>query len=239
MNSLYLDLEYDNDRNIIEIGAVNIQGGYITSYFHCFIRRSVSNLIPYLQCAQNSHCIHPGVLNSEGLPYDAAMTDFENFIINIKGTIVLKGHGSDMTKTNLEMLFPFLNKHKISFMQVNLPNWKERQFLKSHICALNMKNASKLLPCHKDFHSIKYSPSWLYEKLIPNETKIAKLSYSFHCGFIDAMEMAMFDNAVELYTCDRQFRDIILCNIPEPPKPTYFNSYYPIIEQTPLVFFDV
>lgn len=241
MNTVYMDLEYDNNFEIIEIGAVAIENRYIINLYHSFIRRPLTNTIKYIQSAQHCHCIHPSVLNYEGVTMDFAMIEFENFFNELEGHIILKGYGDDMMKSNLEELFPFLRKLKIKFQQVELPPWKERQFLKPHISALNLKNATKLLPCHQRNHSLKFSPCWKYKNMSPNESKIARYTYGFHCSLVDSLECSFFDNAIDLYSCDKQFSKIFLCNFNNPFEPTYLdnNSYFPLIQQDPLVFSDV
>lgn len=241
MNTVYLDLEYNHNWEIIEIGAVAIENRYIISLFHRFIRRPQTNLIKYIQSAQHCHCIHPSVLNYEGVSLDYAMEDFEIFLNNLHGKIVIKGYGNDILQNNLEEVFPFLKKYNISFQQVNLLPWKERQFLKSHISALNMKNASKLLPCHQKNHSLKFNPFWQYKNVSSNESKIARLTYGFHCSLVDSLEISFFDNALDLYHNDKQFSKLFLCDSQKTSEPLYLdnNSYYPIIEHDPLVFSDV
>lgn len=228
MNTVYLDFEYCNNKDIIEIGAICVSSGYILKEFHCFIRRDIK-LYPYNVCAENSHCIHPSVLNMNGINEECAFTDFENFFSSLKGKIIIKGHGDDVTKKSLENKFPFLKNYVSKYSQVNLPIWSMRQFEKSHIAAFNMKLTTNLISCHRDNHKIPYKPTWLYKGETPNHTKIAKFAYGAHCALIDCYEMAFYERKLDLYCCDMHFVDYFTCNITPGIQPAYDTSSNPFV----------
>lgn len=238
MNSVYMDLEYDSNCNIIEMAALWVQSGCIKNYFHCFVRNQIKNVFLYYKCAENSHCIHPSTLNHYGIPCELAMHELENFFANIQGSIIIKGHGNDMMQNNLEKLFPFLKRFEISFAQVNLPQWSVRQKLDSHISTYNMKIATNLIPCHRDNHSIKYNPSWMRQNKPANHTRIAKLAYGAHCALIDCFELSFYENALKNYCCDTHFHDLFLIEPIKPIVPTHDTTFNSLIVHSPLVFYD-
>lgn len=236
MNQVYLDFEYDNNGDVIEIGAIYVFGYYIHNYFHCFIKREITNLHRFNVCSQNSHCIHHLTLHLDGITFDLAMSEFENFFENIDGPISIKGHGDDILQDNLENKYSFLKRIDVTYDQVNLLPWKDRQFEKSHIAAFNMKNVTNLIPCHRKNHGLKYNPSWLYQFKTPNHTKIAKLSYGAHCALIDCFEMAFYENSLIHYCCDDHFKDYFITETTRPIEPCFETSYNPLIVHPPLVF---
>ena len=237
MNNVYLDFECDNKSDIIEIGALLISNGAILKEFHCFIRRDIS-LYHYNICAYNSHCIHPMVLHINGLPEEIAFEDFKNFILSIKGNINIRGHGNDVTKTYLESKFPFLRDLPINYLQVYLPVWKDRQYEKFHICALNMKNATRLISCHRDNHKMKFNPTWKHNEITPNHTGIARLTCGFHCALIDCYEQAFYEQKLDYYCCDTHFAINYVYDIIPVVKPYFDTSFNPLIVHSPLEFND-
>lgn len=237
MNTVYIDFEYDNNGDIIEIGAICVAGGYILKEFHCFIRRDIY-LYKYNVCAHNSHCIHPSILNINGIYEEWAFNDFKNFFLSIKGIITIKGHGKDITKSSLENQFSFLKELPINYVQVNLPVWSVRQYEKSHIAALGMKLCTRLISCNRDNHKMSYQPTWLIQGKTPNHTKIAKLAYGAHCALIDCYEMAFYDEKLELFCCDEHFANYFICETTPGILPAYDDSFNPLIVHSPLIFID-
>ena len=228
MTTIYFDLEYDHKGRIIEIGALNIFGNKIISQFHCFIRCDVENIYLYNRCAQNSHCIHSTVLHNYGLSLKDAMDEIKLFFKDIKGPILLKGHGTDIDKDNLETLFPFLKDLYVIYHQVALPHWNIRQYEKYHIAALNMKNTSKLTPCHSKYHGMNFFPYWMMKKKQPTQSMIAKLTYGGHCALIDCYELAFFENKLDIFCCDDHFSANFNFDIQPYNEPVCNNIHNPL-----------
>lgn len=210
MNTVYFDLEYDNNGNIIEIGALNIFNNNIINQFHCFIRTHVDNIFLYNRCAQNSHCIPSVVLHNQGFLLSDALIELKLFFSEIKGSIQIKGHGEDIKKDNMEKLFPFLKDFKIIYLQVNLPIWELRQYEKYHIAAHNMKYTSLLIPCHYKNHGLRFYPYWMIKNKKPTHSMIAKFAYGAHCALVDCYELAFYENKLEIYCCDTHFSNYFL-----------------------------
>lgn len=220
MNNVYFDLEYDNNKDIIEIGAIHVCAGQLCNEFHRFVRQEIRPF-EYGRCAQNSHCIHPMVLQINGLSEADALNDLKLFFKAIKGPFVLKGNGEDMTKSNLESLFPFLKEYEVTYKQVHLPNWCVRLYEPSHISTLCMKQTTNLLSCHRDFHTMKYRPNWILRAETPNHTKISKFVYGAHCALFDCFELAFYENNLPHYCCDMHFKECFVYNPECISPPTY------------------
>ena len=209
---IYLDTEYDNDGNIIEIGALCISNGKVLREFHCLIRNKVSNLYYYNRCAQHSHCIHVNTLSNYGIMLDEALRDFQDFISLAGSEVVhLRGHGQDMLADNLTRLFPFLREmHNIIYEQVSLPKWNQRQHESWFIGALRMKSCSKLYACNSNYHAMQYLPNWKLFDKEPTHTQIVKYLFNFHCALIDAYILSFYEETLPTYCCDMHFKHVFV-----------------------------
>jgi hypothetical protein len=213
MSSVYIDLEYDHNGNVIEIGAIHIKNNVVQDECHHFINQHVIASIAYYRCAENSHCIPTHTLSDDGISLKKATTDFEFFISGINNPFTIKGHGEDVNENNLKLLFPFLNKKdystKITYEQVTLPPWEQRQFEPSHIVAGNMKRGSRLMSCQPYNHKATFRPHWKRQGRAPNHSQLASCSYGYHCALIDAYELAFFEKTLPYYCCDLHFKEHI------------------------------
>jgi hypothetical protein len=204
---IYIDFENDSQSQIIEMGAIAITNGIILDEFHCFINQSVDNTFTYMRCAENCHCIHYSVLYQYGITMKDADIAFDKFLNTLnKKTLSIKGHGNDVTKDNLNRVFPCLQQRiDITYSQVNLPNWETRQFEYYHLSAYYLKHYSNITSCNHDFHQVPYMPTWQRRCQRINHSKIAKLFYQHHCALVDAYEMAFYEKTLKHFCCDEHF----------------------------------
>lgn len=237
MNIIYADLEYDNNHKVIEIAALHTHNASIKKIFHCFVKTEIQHVCQYFNCAENSHCIHPATLQNFGLNFSKATDKFESFIADFDGSITLKGNGLDMSQSNLIKLFPFFSKYDITYAQVSLPPWIQREKLDSHCAAYKMKLCTQLLPCSHEYHYIKFSPTWIHQNKTANHTRLAKLIYGSHCALIDCFELAFFESALPIYCCDVHFTDLFLTEPVKAKVPMHDNSFHSLIVKPPLVFY--
>ncbi len=165
----------------------------------------------------------------KGISKARVMCNFKNFITSIKGDLTIKGFGDDVCKSGLQYTFPFLKDcSNITYQQVELPPWEERQYKKYHIASYNMKKASQILSCHSQNHRIKFNPAWKRQGKHQTHSRLAKLSYGYHCALIDSFELAFADNTLDYYCCDSHF-----CQQPEQNTETYTDTL-----TEPLVFIE-
>lgn len=214
MSIIYIDFERDNSQNIIEIGALHTLNNKVENEFHCLIRREIFSIYNYYRCAENSHCISPNLLHRIGINENDAILSFRQFMEAINGPIIIKGYGVDVNEENLCKLFPFLSAMMcVTYEQVHLLPWHQRQFDSSHISTMNMKTICSIVSCNSSNHSVKYFPTWQRSNgSTTNHSKIAKLPYGFHCALFDCYELAFFDKKLEKYCCDAHFEDNINYN---------------------------
>lgn len=207
MAIIYLDLEYDNDRNIIEIGALCVSNGNILREFHRLVRTTVRDLFRYNRCAQHSHCIHTNTLTTYGVALTDALQDFREFIGS--ELITLCGHGDDMKADNLRAVMPFLREmQNVNYAQVHLPGWNTRQRESYFHSALRLRLCSKLYGCSSNYHAMQYLPTWKLLDDSPTHTQIAKLIYNYHCALIDVYLLAFFEGTLPMYCCDEHFMHV-------------------------------
>lgn len=223
MSIVYIDFEADDDANIIEIGAIHIADRLVKQEFHCFTKRYIQPVYHYYRCAENSHCIPHNVLCKSGIYASEQILKFKNFIDSIDGKVILKGFGEDVMKQNLQRLFPFLqSKTNITYEQVILPPWSERQYEKYHISSRNLKDYSELLSCNAHNHAIEYYPNWLKHQKTHSHTRLAKLSYGHHCALVDSYELAFAEDTLDKYCCDMHFEKNFETNIDSMTEPLVF-----------------
>ncbi len=187
----YIDLEGQGS-NIVEIGAVAIE--YNTrceKVFHTIINPTVLNKKQYVLEAKNSHCIPLSIIYEKGLNYINAKQQLKEFFLSLGDNILIKGNGSDISRTSMEQLFPDINFDKYTFQQVHLPTWTLR-IGEYHDRAYTLKYQNKL--CGLKNHTMKFSPTWLYKTKSHTSARLARFSYGHHCALIDAYELAFYEN---------------------------------------------
>jgi len=213
MSSVYIDLEYDQNGNVIEIGAIHLRNNVIQDECHHIINQHSYADIAYYRCAENSHCISINTQTDVGISLKSAIADFEFFISEIDNPLTIKTHGEDVNEDNLKLLFPFLNKKdystKITYEQVTLPPWEQRQLEPAHIAAGNMKRESQIVACQPHNHGVTFRPHWKRQGRTPNHSQIANYSYGYHCALIDVYELAFFEKTLPYYCCDLHFKEHI------------------------------
>jgi len=196
---------------VIEIGAIHIRNNVVQDECHYIINQHITDYITYYQCAENSHCIPMNILSNDGISLKHATTDFKFFIADIDHPFTIKGHGEDVNEDNLKLVFPFLEDYstKITYKQVTLPSWEQRQFEPSHIAAGYMKRVSRLMACQPNNHEATFRPHWKQQGRPPNHSQLAKLNYGYHCALINAYELAFFEKNLPYYCCDLHFKEHI------------------------------
>ena len=167
----------------------------------------------YKICARHSHCIPPYIILEEGATAQLLNNDFKNFLESINSTtIIIKGHGLDIDKKELMQSFPFLaDMDEIQYMQVGLPPWSERKDGDYHHATHYMKQFSRILPCTKDNHSMNFIYSD-FDGYKQSHTKMAKQFYGFHCALFDSIELAFYEKTLQLYCCDKHFKNAFSTN---------------------------
>ena len=237
---VYLNLQYDNNLCVIEIGAIHVFNSMIQDEFHCFIKTTACtqdfNLCRYNMQAQNSHCIHANVLKYTGLSIDEATDNFRKFLSKIPGSVIQLSCIEDSNK--LENYFSFLKdlKNIIYYETIKLPAWNSRQFDKPHISALKMKQFSSIHSCNASNHALSYRPAWKLSAKKPSHSQQARYMYGFNCALISAYEIAFYKGMLELFCCDKHFKNLYLNdtmhvnNLHVPPVIDYtsnvFNELY-------------
>ena len=76
LSRVYIDLEYDHRKNIIELGAIEIKDGLINNVLHKFCRSGELDMNAYKICARHSHCIPPYLILEEGATTQQLNNDF-------------------------------------------------------------------------------------------------------------------------------------------------------------------
>ena len=102
----------------------------------------------------------------------------------------------------------------VTYEQVDLPKWTDRQYDHYHIAAFNLKTNSKIISFNHLNHKMKYYPNWISRGKSPTHTQIAKRSFGFHCALIDTYELAFKDKRRNTYCCDCHFLHIFVQMIP-------------------------
>ena len=239
LSCIYIDFERDDEGAIIEIGAVHVETNLVQREFHCFINQSTNSSFHYYRCAENSHCLPAPILKLNGVRMHDAQHDFNLFMLSILKPVTIKGFGDDVNEANLKMVFPFLNTMKhVTYKQVSLPSWKQRQFEPSHIATSTMKKVSGLLSCKPSYHNVPYFPHWKRKGKQPNHTQLSKLGYGHHCALIDAYELAFYDEALPNYCCDAHFQKILNYETTILNFESLNITYDPIIIDDSLIFLD-
>ena len=242
MSIVYIDLEYDNNHNLIEIGTIHICNNKVQNEFHRIIRQFITDKFSYYRCAENSHCIPIEILAVNTISCKQAIAELKSFFDNIMEPFTLKGHGHDVNEFNLKLLFPFLKDYatttKISYEQATLPPWKERHFGSYHIAASTMKRGSQLMSCQPKNHKVPYFPYWRRKGKEPNHSQLAKHNYGYHCALIDAYELAFFEETLPCYCCDTHFKEHIQFENYNPSIVNLEVDYTPVIIDDTLIFLD-
>lgn len=206
---VYIDFERDNKQNIIEIGGILVHNKLVQKEFHCFINRKCFPIYNYYRCAENSHCIPSKIIEYQGIDEGDAILSFKEFIESIpSGYVIIRGHGDDVNQYNLQIVFPFLKTYDgITYEQVPLPIWKDRQFKDYHIATHLMKSVSEILSCSYRNHTVNFMPSWKRDCKTPTHGNLSKFTYGHHCALIDCYELAFYQETLEKYCCDLHFTD--------------------------------
>ena len=76
MNTIYIDIECDNNRNVIEIAAIKIKDNVIKKVLHNFIKQENTDTFCYRRTAENSHCIPHHILKRKRIDWVDYTTDF-------------------------------------------------------------------------------------------------------------------------------------------------------------------
>ena len=223
MSSVYIDIECDNNRKVIEIAAIKIKDKVIKQILHNFIKQPNTDSFCYKRTAENSHCIPHYILKRKGIEWVDFTTDFYLMFQN-EDEVTIKTFGDDLSRENLQGMFPFLlYLINVCYEQVQLPPWVERQCQPYHISAYNMKMLSQIADCKSTYHNMEFFPHWKRIGKKPTHTQIAKYAYKYHCALIDAYELAFKDKAIPLYCCDTHFENCFYIK----PNPQFCCSAMP------------
>ena len=207
MSIIYIDTESNNNQQIIEIAAIKVKDKVIKQVNHHFIKQTNTDSFSYRRTAENSHCIPFYILKQKGIEWIDYTTDFY-LMFNDEENVTIKTFGYDLTKENLQGMFPFLMYlNNVDYEQVYLPGWIERQKEPYHISAFNMKLQSKIIGCSDKYHCMEYNPYWKRIGKKPSHSEIAKYAYTYHCALVDAYELAFKDGAIPNYCCDTHFEN--------------------------------
>lgn len=210
MTNVYIDFERNNCGDIIEIGAVAVH--CITKKvkeFHQIIRQPLRFSGQYILCAENSHCIPYSTLISAGIEEKKSKILFQYFINSLSLPITFLGHGDDTTEEYMTSHFPFLLTCYCSFLQVDLPQWHEREYEDYFLATYLMKSTSEMFSCSYKNHTIDYLPNKVkHNKPLTTNSQKAKYKFKFHCALFDAYLLAFFKRDITCYCCDEHFKDV-------------------------------
>lgn len=234
---IYVDIESDNNRKIIEFAALCVNNGFVVDELHFFVTQPLANKFAYIKTAENSHCIDYRTLLDKGIEWFRVSTEFYKLVDSWNQNVIIKGYGSDVDEKSLKAIFPFLsNMTAVTYEQVDLPKWADRQYEHYHIAAFNLKTNSKIISCNHLNHKMKYYPNWISQGKSPTHTQIAKRSFGFHCALIDTYELAFKDKRLNTYCCDCHFSSYFCTNdtnahlVSSFPSDCTLNSQYSLSE---------
>lgn len=211
MARVYIDFERYFDK-IIEMSAVMVFDQKIISSYHSFIKQPYT-LENYMKIALNSHCILPEELDFYGASEDNVKENFYLWISNFTfEEITIAAHGDDCSQISLIKWLPKLvNLKHLSFAQVELPKWIERQYADYHLATKTMKEISHFQICSKQMHRGQFK--YLKNTLSHNHSKIARYMFGFHCSYFDCLQLAFYEKTLPLYCCDYDFKDVFIKDI--------------------------
>lgn len=207
MAHIYIDFERYREI-IIEVGAVLVYNQQLISAFHSLVDLKFDDMKDYHVQAEHSHCIYAYDLQRYGLPPAQIKREFIEWIKQFDfSQITIHGHGDDVTKNSLLTWNPKLNQlTHLTYKQVILPPWIERETAPYHLAAFKMKEVSKRMKCSKDNHQVTFQTNTYNSS---NHSKIARIIYKHHCALVDAFELAFFEQQLPLFCCDKDFEPVI------------------------------
>lgn len=207
MARIYLDFERYKE-SIIEVGAILTYNQELISSFHSLVFLEVDNDADYHLIAQHSHCIQSTELKRSGRKPFLVKSQFYDWIRKFDfSEITILGHGDDVTEEALHEWNPrFKQFNHLTYEQVNLPPWIQRETAPYHMAALKMKEVSTQLKCSKVNHQVAFQVNAINSS---NHSRISRIIYKHHCALVDAFELAFYEQQLPLFCCDNDFKSVI------------------------------
>jgi len=206
MATLFIDFERYEDKNV-EVAALLIYDNKVIDIFHRFILQDLDNGVDYINQAKFCHCIPKTVIECYGIEEYVVTAQFLLWISQFSfDSLTIMGNGEDTTREYLENWCHGLDSlPNLSYEQVVLHPWVKRQYEIYHIVTHTMKTCCSLLPCSYNQHFLPHKRDHNF-----NHSKMARLTYGFHCALFDCFELAFFENLIPTYCCDLHFRQVIV-----------------------------
>ena len=174
---LYIDFEGQFPQ-LIEVAILMVEEDSPTRVFHRIIRPPI---MPLDDCsARFCHCIPTWYVGKKGVPEEYVLYELSWYLGKFPRPLTICGYGDDVKESFLKSWLRDVDFTGISFAQVNLAPWKERDLLPSHQQATLLR------------HSVGYEYCSAH-RLLLNAKTLERQKHGPHCAFIDVLELFMVD----------------------------------------------
>ena len=206
---VYIDIEGRNFENLSEIAAIAFKRNYLQEFSCCKTHQELSccktywnlctaefmnskNAASYNFNASFCHCIGDTSIRMYGKPFHRIQNEFTNYFNSLPRPILLRSNGEDVSTPNLVKAFPLIDSNNISWSDIQLPPWRERDIETYHQVVRLLKREDfrrpPIIHCRSFNHGLK-----LRKPKRGGPSSQIKFEYGYHCAAMDSLELAFKD----------------------------------------------